>query len=62
LQFIGVSATQAQADLSRLGELIKSRRREDASELEIMYHRYGQAVPLRPGESMGVAYRLRLLS
>ena len=29
LQAIKVSATQAQADLTRLGELIKSRKRED---------------------------------
>jgi len=61
LQAIGVSAVQAQADLVRLGELIKSRRREEASELEAMHHRYGEAVPPRPGESMSVASRLRLL-
>ena len=61
LQAIGVSAAQAQADLSRLGELIKSRKREDAKELEVLHHRYGQAIPPRPGESMSLAYRLRLL-
>jgi len=61
LQAIGVSAVQAQAALARLGELIKSRRREDAGELEAMHHRYGQAVPPRPGESMSLASRLRLL-
>lgn len=61
LQAIGVSAAQAQADLARLGDLIKSRRREDAGELETLHHRYGQAVAPRPGESMSLAYRLRLL-
>lgn len=61
LQAIGVSATQAQADLTRLGELIKNRKREDASGLEVMHHRYDQAAPPRPGESMSLAYHLRLL-
>ena len=60
LQAIGVSASQAQADLLRMGELIKSRKREEAKEVEAMHHRYGHAAPPRPGESMSLAYRLRL--
>jgi len=61
LKAIGVSAEQVQADLHRLGELIKSRKREDAGELEQMHRRYLEAAPPAAGEHMSVAYRLRML-
>jgi hypothetical protein len=61
LQAIGVSAEQAQADLHRLGELIKSRKREEALEVEQMHRRYLEAAPPRQGEHMSLAYRLRML-
>jgi hypothetical protein len=40
LQAIGVSREQAAADLTRLGELVKSRQREQAREVEAMHRRY----------------------
>src|SRR5260221_7166822 len=58
---IGVSPQQAAADLTRLGELVKSRQREQAAELEAMHRRYLQAVPPQEGEHQSLAYRLRLL-
>jgi hypothetical protein len=45
LNAIGVSSQQAAADLTRLGELVKSREREQASELEAMHRRYLAASP-----------------
>ncbi|HET9920629.1 MAG TPA: transposase [Ktedonobacteraceae bacterium] len=61
LAAIGVSREQAAADLTRLGELVKSRQREQAAELEAMHRRYLEAVPPREGEHQTLAYRLRLL-
>lgn len=61
LQAIGVSRKQAEADLTRLGELVKSRQREQAPELEGMHRRYLQASPPQEGEHQSLAYRLRLL-
>jgi hypothetical protein len=61
LQAIGVSPQQAAADLTRLGELVKSRQREQAPELEAMHRRYLQASPPQEGEHQSLAYRLRLL-
>jgi len=61
LTAIGVSPQQAGADLTRLGELIKSRQREQAAELETMQRRYLQASPPPEGERQSLAYRLRLL-
>ena len=61
LQAIGVKPAQAEADLKRLGELVKSRQREQASELETMHRRYLQAVPPKEGEQQSLAYRMRLL-
>jgi len=61
LQAIGVSPQQAASDLTRLGELVKSRQREQAAELEAMHRRYLQASPPREGEHQSLAYRLRLL-
>src|SRR5947209_2280342 len=61
LATIGVSPQQAAADLTRLGELVRSRKREQAAELEAMHRRYLQASPPREGEHQSLAYRLRLL-
>jgi len=61
LQTIGGSSEQAAADLTRLGELVKSRQREQAAELEAMHRRYLQASPPQEGEHQSLAYRLRLL-
>ena len=61
LKAIGVSREQAAADLTRLGELVKSRKREQGSELETIHRRYLQAAPPQAGEHQSVAYRLRLL-
>ena len=61
LHAIGVSPQQAAADLARLGELVKSRQREEATELEVMHRRYLQATPPQEGEHQSLAYRLRLL-
>src|SRR5712691_10271229 len=61
LQAIGVSPQQAAADLTRLGELVKSRQREQAPELETMHRRYLHASPPQEGEHQSLAYRLRLL-
>jgi Transposase IS66 family len=61
LQAIGVSPEQAAADLTRLGELVKSRQREQANALEALHRRYLQATPPQAGEHQSLAYRLRLL-
>jgi len=61
LQAIGVPAEQAVADLKRLGKLVKSRQREQASELEAMHRRSLEATPPKEGEHQSLAYRLRLL-
>ncbi len=61
LRAVGVSREQAQADLKRLGELLKSRKREQAAELESLHRRYLEAVPPAQGEHMSLAYRLRML-
>src|SRR5205823_12711543 len=57
LQAIGVSPEQAAADLTRLGELIKSRQPEQATELEALHRRYLAAAPPRAGEQKSLAYR-----
>jgi len=61
LRAIGVSGEQVQADLGHLGELVKSRKREEAMELEQMHRRYLEAAPPAQGEHMSLAYRLRML-
>ncbi|SRR5258708_7391054 len=61
LKAIGVSPQQAAADLARLGELVESREREQATELEALHRRYLEAAPPREGEHQSLAYRLRLL-
>ena len=61
LHAIGVSPAQAAADLARLGELVKSRQKEQAPELEALHRRYLNAAPPQEGERQSLAYRLRLL-
>ena len=61
LAAIGVTPEQAQADLTRLGELIRTRRPEDVGELAKLHLRYMGASPPGAGEKASVAYRLRLL-
>ena len=61
LKAIGISRELAAADLTRLGELIKSRKREQGRELETMHRRYLHAAPPQAGEHQSLAYRLRLL-
>ena len=61
LAAIGVAPEQAEADLKRLGELIRTRRPQDVDELAEMHLRYIGASPPRAGEKASVAYRLRLL-
>jgi hypothetical protein len=61
LKAIGVSPEPAAADLARLGELVKSRQREEATELEALHRRYLEASPPQEGEHQSLAYRLRLL-
>ncbi len=61
LQAIGIAPDQAVADLTRLGELILSRQREQGSELEEMHRRYLKASPPKKGATASLAYRLRLL-
>jgi transposase-like protein len=61
LKALGITSAQAHADLERLGELVKSRKREDMAELEQLHRRYLQAAPPRKGEPQTLTYRLRLL-
>jgi Transposase IS66 family len=61
LKAIRVSPEQAAADLTRLGDLVKSRQREQTTELEAMHRRYLEAPPPQEGEHQSLAYRLRLL-
>ncbi len=58
---LGVEPAQALADLDRLGELVKSRQPEQATELEQMHRRYLEALPPKEGAVASLAYRLRLL-
>jgi Transposase IS66 family len=61
LKGIGVSPQQASADLERLGELVRSRQREQGQEVETLHRRYLPARPPREGAHQSLAYRLRLL-
>jgi len=56
-----VSSEQAAADLVRLGELVKSRQREQAPELEALHRRYLNAATPQEGTHQSLAYRLWLL-
>lgn len=61
LAVIGVSGSQAVADLQRLDELMHSRQPNDIAQLEERFYRYAQAAAPRQHEHASVAYRLRLL-
>ncbi len=61
LAALGVAATQAEADVKRLGELVHSRQPEQAAELADLVARYAAARSPRPGQPFSLAYRLRLL-
>jgi transposase-like protein len=61
LSSIHVTGQQAAADLERLGELIRSRQREQGHDLEELQRRYLPARPPQQGEHQSLAYRLRLL-
>jgi hypothetical protein len=61
LAAIGVSPEQAAADLMRLGELVKSRQKEQANAREALHRRYLEAAPPQEGAHQSLAYRLRLL-
>ncbi len=61
LAAIGVSPEQAAADLMRLGELLKSRQKEQTAELEALHRRYLEAAPPHEGAHQSLASRLRLL-
>src|SRR5438067_8138531 len=61
LKAIGVRPEQAAADLVRLGELVKSRQKEQAPELEALHRSYLEAAPPQVGAHQSLAYRLRLL-
>jgi Transposase IS66 family len=61
LQAIAVPAEQAVADLKRLGELVKSRQREQAQQLAARHRRDLQAAVPKEGQHQSLAYRLRLL-
>ena len=61
LSAIAVVPQQAVADLEWLGELIQTRRPQDAPALGILHLRYIDAAPPRKGERASIAYRLRLL-
>ncbi len=56
-----MSSKQAVADLTRLVELVKSRQKEQAAELEALHRRYLAATPPHDGQHFSLAYRLRLL-
>ena len=61
LSSIHVTGQQAAADLERLGELVRSRQREQGHDLEELHRRYLHARAPREGEHQSLAYRLRLL-
>ena len=61
LAALGVTSEQATADLQHLEALVKSRKREDVSELETLHRRYLHATPPQKNEQQSLAYRLRFL-
>lgn len=61
LTAIGVTPQQALADLTRLAELIQTRRPQDESDLEKLHQRYVEAPGPRKDEQASLAYRLRML-
>jgi transposase-like protein len=61
LALIGLAPEQAVADLTRLEQVVRTRRPEDADKLGEMHFRYIGASPPISGQKASVAYRLRLL-
>jgi hypothetical protein len=61
LEAIGVPVAQAQADLRRLGEVVRERQPKQAYELDAIHQRYKDAAPPGKGEKWSLAYRLRQL-
>jgi hypothetical protein len=61
LAALGLAAAQAVTDLKRLGELVHSRQPEQVAELAQLAARYAPARAPRPGQTVSLAYRLRLL-
>lgn len=61
LAAIGVPEEQAQADLQRLGEVVRERQPEQAYELDVIHQRYKDAAPPGKGAKWSLAYRLRQL-
>ncbi|MGD0612301.1 MAG: hypothetical protein ABSB41_12375 [Anaerolineales bacterium] len=56
-----IEASQALADLCRMGELIHSRQPEQQAEVQTLYERYALAPAPTKGASTSVAYRMRNL-
>jgi len=56
-----IEASQALADLRRLGELIHSRQPNEQTEVQALHERYAQAAPPKKGKSASIAYRMRNL-
>jgi len=56
-----IEASQALADLRRLGELIHSRQPEQVTEVQALYERYALASAPRKNGTASIAYRLRNL-
>ena len=56
-----IEASQALADLRRLGELIHSRQPDQQAEIQTLYERYALAPAPAKGASASLAYRLRNL-
>ena len=61
LAALQIEATQAMADLRRLGELIHSRQPAEQTEVQTLYQRYAQASAPKRGQTASVAYRIRNL-
>lgn len=61
LAAVGVTVEPAQADLARLGELIRPRQPEQQAELQAIHSCYLTASPPRAGQAASLADRRRLL-
>ena len=61
LAAIGVPVEQAQADLWRLGEVVRERQPQQAYEVDVIHQRYKDAAPPGKGAKWSLAYRLRQL-
>src|SRR4051794_12000412 len=58
---IGVSVGQAQADLQRLGEVVRERQPKQGDEVDRLHQRYQKAPAPKKGDQWSLAYRLRQL-